>query len=111
MNDHDELQEFDLDDILKEFHQDPPEEAAQEQPAEEGGKENAPSEAPVGESAGDTGESTEEFCAEDSCPESGCGADPQSCESDPCCGCTAEDCRPGEDNEPTEEGDINASQR
>ena len=59
----------------------------------------------------DQGESTEEFCAEDSCPESGCGADPQSCESDPCCGCTAEDCRPGEDNEPTEEGDINASQR
>lgn len=59
----------------------------------------------------DQGESAEEFCAEDSCPESGCGADPQSCKSDPCCGCTAEDCRPGEDNEPTEEGDINASQR
>lgn len=59
----------------------------------------------------DQGESAEEFCAEDSCPESGCGADPQSCESDSCCGCTAEDCRQGEDNEPTEEGDINASQR
>lgn len=59
----------------------------------------------------DQGESAEEFCAEDSCPESGCGADPQSCESDSCCGCTAEDCRQGEDNETTEEGDINASQR
>ena len=34
MNEHDELQEFDLDDILNEFHEEP-EEAPEEQPAEE----------------------------------------------------------------------------
>ena len=53
MNDHDELQEFDLDDILREFHQNPPEEDVPEQPAEEDGKGEAPSEPPAQEPAGD----------------------------------------------------------
>ena len=44
MNEHDELQEFDLDDILNEFHEEP-EEAPEEQPAEEPLPGEQPSEA------------------------------------------------------------------
>ena len=64
MNDHDELQEFDLDDILREFHQNPPEDVP-EQPAEEDGKEEAPSEPPAQEPAGDREESSEELSEEE----------------------------------------------